>query len=134
MKSKKKKLSTVKKKLWALVSQYVRRSNSNLDGFCYCVTCGKAFHWKKLDAGHCIGGHKNYNFFDERNIHPQCTYCNRFMHGNLVPYFEFMMETYGKTIIDELREYREVIFTVDYLEEMIEVYKRKLKEIPYGDD
>ena len=130
----KKKLSSVKKRLWKLVSQYVRRSNANLDGFCYCVTCGKHDNWKRMDAGHFIGGHKNYNFYDTRNIHPQCTYCNRFMHGNLVPYYEYMMENYGKAVIDELKTYKEKIFTVDELEGMIASYKLKLKEIPYGDD
>jgi len=133
-KSKKKKLSTVKKKLWKLVSEYVRRSNSNLDGNCYCVTCGKADSWKRMDAGHFIGGHKNYNYYDLRNIHPQCTYCNRFMHGNLVPYYEFMERTYGKAVIEELKTYKEKIFSVEELEMMIDVFKQKLKEIPYGDD
>lgn len=124
-----KKLSTVKKKLWKLVSEYVRRSNANLDGFCDCVSCGKVYHWKQMDAGHFVGGHKNYNFFDLRNINPQCTYCNRYMHGNLIPYYEFMLEKYGKEVIDELKTYRTVTYTIPQLEEMICEYQNKLREL-----
>ena len=124
-----KKLSTVKKKLWKLVSEFVRRSNANIDGFVECVTCGKIVEWKNADAGHFVGGHKNYNFFDLRNIHPQCTYCNRYMHGNLIPYYEFMLEKYGKKVIDDLRAYKERIFTIPELEEQIHVYQEKLREL-----
>lgn len=123
------KLSTAKKKLWKLVSEYVRRSNANLDGFCECVTCGKPVHWKECDAGHFIGGHKNYNFFDLRNIAPQCVYCNRYMHGNLVNYYEYMLQKYGKEVINDLKTYKERIFKVYELEEMIGEYQEKLRNL-----
>jgi hypothetical protein len=123
------KLSATKKRLWKLVSEYVRRNSANLDGYCECVTCGKVYPWKKMDAGHFIGGHRSYNFFDLRNIHPQCTFCNRYMHGNLLPYNDFMIATYGKEVVDELRKYKEKIFTVKELEHLIGQFKDKLSEL-----
>ena len=82
-----------------------------------------------MDAGHFAGGHKNHNYFDLRNIHPQCTFCNRYMHGNLIPYYQFMEKNYGKQVIDELVYYKEKIFTIQELEEMINEYKKKLSEL-----
>lgn len=40
--------------------------------------------------------------YDERNIHPQCTYCNRMLHGNLARYSMALEEEYGHGIIQEL--------------------------------
>jgi len=122
------KLSTAKKKLWKLVSEYIRRKDATVDGLVECCTCGKFAHWKEMDAGHFVGGHLSYNYFDERNIHCQCTGCNRFRHGALLEYNDFMLKKYGKKVVNDLRQYKVKQWKVWELEELMEEYKKKLSE------
>lgn len=77
------KIKTLKKKLWDLVSIYVRRSTGDM---ATCYTCGKVKHWQEIDAGHAIGGRGNMVLFDLEIIRPQCKYCNGPQKGM---YYEF---------------------------------------------
>lgn len=52
-KTKKPSVAKLKKKLWTLFSEYIRRLYSH-DDICECVTCGVKKHWKELQAGHFI--------------------------------------------------------------------------------
>ena len=70
---KKKKLSTVKKRVWTLISRYIRLKNADHNGYVSCVTCGSTKHYKELQAGHFIPqAQGNAVKFDLRNIAPQC--------------------------------------------------------------
>lgn len=42
--------------------------------------------------------------FNERNIHPQCVKCNKWLHGNLDNYTVHLIQKYGPEIIQELEE------------------------------
>ena len=44
--------SKIVKKLDAVFSQYIRLSNTDKHGYCTCVTCGKKYFWKQIQAGH----------------------------------------------------------------------------------
>src|SRR6185295_6730992 len=88
-------LQRLHKKAWALFSEYVRRSSKGI-----CFSCGARKHWKELDAGHYIHGRLDY---DELNIHAQCTYCNRYLHGNLGKYAERLLARHGEAALQELR-------------------------------
>src|SRR6185436_385864 len=46
----------LKKKLWTLVSLFVRQSAADHRGMAACYTCGAVDEWKYMDAGHAIGG------------------------------------------------------------------------------
>ena len=77
-------------------------------GFCVCVTCGVALPWKghgstwgTLHAGHFLPTRRLSILFDERNIHPQCSGCNK-ASGNPAAYFQFMLAEYGQEVIDDL--------------------------------
>lgn len=101
---KKQKISTLKKKLWKLVSEYIRRKHADDNGNAVCVTCGTVKHWKELDCGHFIPKSKGMSiYFEEDNLAPQCTYCNRFQHGNLIEYTRYMIAVHGLEKVDELR-------------------------------
>ena len=84
MKKKKKKLKTLKSlkaKAWKLFSEWVRRKdiigNRPYEECALCVSCGKLDEWKKLQAGHFIPkSHGLVYYFHEKNVHPQCDYCN----------------------------------------------------------
>jgi len=85
-----------------------------------------------MDAGHYIpktGGLSIY--FDEKNVHCQCTYCNRFMHGNLAPYAIALRQRYGETILEELAWKKQQItkYTTQDYQYLIQVYKEKLKTL-----
>lgn len=89
-------LSIKRKKVWKLMSEYVRRSENGV-----CFTCGIKKDWREMDAGHFI--HKDCLDYDFVNIHCQCSRCNRFMHGNLGEYAIRLINKYGKKRIEKLR-------------------------------
>ena len=77
-------------------------------GFCVCVTCGLCLPWKgkgsvwgTMHAGHFLPTRRLSILFDERNVHPQCSGCNK-ASGNPAAYFQFMLAEYGQDVIDDL--------------------------------
>jgi len=125
-------ISKLKKACWKLCSEYNRRKDCNLDGYVECCTCPKVAHWKKLQAGHFIPGRCNSILFDDRGIHAQCYGCNIVQHGNWVSYETFMIERYGKKVVEEIKQNKYNIkkFTPQELQEMIKDYKYKISLLP----
>lgn len=127
------KISTVKRRLWTLVSRYIRQKYADPHtGMCSCVTCGVTKHWKEMQAGHFIPKKKgNSIYFVEENIHPQCYQCNINLGGYGAMYNKFMLETYGQEKIDELLELAQttVKFSVHDLLEMERDYMELLDNL-----
>lgn len=128
---KEKKLSYYSKRAWKAFSEYIRRRDSNANGYAKCCTCELVDEWKYLQAGHFVPGRNNSIIFDERNCHAQCVGCNYFgknsrSSGN---YFEFMKKNYGLEVIDELniQSNREVIYKKYDYQEIEEKYKQKIE-------
>lgn len=128
---KQKTISSLKKKLWTIFSEWVRRNEANYQGYCKCVTCGILRPWKEMQAGHFIAGRTNSILFDERGVHPQCARCNIFLYGNTIYYYEYMERNYGKKVIDELKKKKNTIksFTRQELEQMIKEYREKINHL-----
>jgi len=109
---KKPKITTEKKKAWAVFSRYIRRRGAwEQDGVWVnqCVTCkairgitGKGC----LQAGHFIPGRGNAVLYDERCVHPQCYVCNVRESGRWVEYDEFMRDRYGEELVAEIKGLR----------------------------
>jgi 5-methylcytosine-specific restriction endonuclease McrA len=118
-------ITQLKKKLWDKVSLYVRTKDRDWKDEVSCVTCGKVYHYKKMQAGHFIPGRKGKTLFDTRGIHPQCYRCNINLKGNWARYYEFMKVTYGQKLIDELiKQDKEVFhYTTEWLKEEIKKYE-----------
>jgi len=115
--------STKKKKLWNLVSRYIRLKYSDDNGYCSCVTCGQTKHYKQMQAGHFIPKKKgNAIYFIEENIHPQCYQCNINLGGYGAMYTRFMLETYGQEKIDELLDLAGTTVKLD-LDQLTEEYQ-----------
>ena len=94
-------------KAWDVFSKFIRKREANEDGIVSCFTCGTRGHWKDMDAGHYIPKSISLALrFHERNVHVQCTSCNRFRHGNLTQYALALKKRYGEEILEELDEYR----------------------------
>lgn len=134
MAKKPKTLTNLKKDAWNLCSKYIRQSSADWRGYATCVTCGVTKQWKELQAGHFVGGRNNALLFDERGIHCQCYGCNVCKSGNIVEYFRFMQQKYGKKadkVIDELRRLSKTqkTFTRQELEDLIQEYKNKINDL-----
>jgi len=137
-KAKKPGIKKLKKKLWKIVSEYIRlRDALETTGtreYLRCCTCGKvypAFGKGCAQAGHFVPGRSNAVLFDERCIHGQCYNCNINLKGAHIPYRKFMIKKYGLAITEEIEDnyYKTVKYTTSDLEDMIEEYKMKLKEL-----
>jgi purine nucleoside permease len=125
-------LKALRKKAWELQSRYIRQAAADDHGIVLCYTCGSPHYWKDMELGHYI--HKDCLDYDLVNLHPQCNYCNRRMHGNGALYAERLIAEYGEQTIAELRVRSEQIkkFTIFELEELITKYKTLLTELLEG--
>lgn len=99
-------LSALKKDTWEIFSRYIRtRGCLNSTGTLWqgkCITCGRTYEFKKLQAGHFIDGRTNSILFDEDGCHPQCHGCNMFKSGAKLEYREWMLKNMGIETIERL--------------------------------
>lgn len=124
-------LPKLKKRLWKLFSEYIRRKNADDFGVVRCITCRVYLHWKEIHAGHYEKRTYLALCFDERNVHPQCPRCNLWLNGNQSEYALALRRKYGETILEDLsavKNSRDKFSRMEY-EEMISDYKKKLKEL-----
>jgi hypothetical protein len=67
-----------------------------------CISCGKL---SRLEAGHYIPISKSQKLrYDLRNIHGQCSYCNRFLYGNYKQYRIGLINRYGIEFVESLEK------------------------------
>ena len=101
-----KNLTRAKQRAWTVISQYIRQKYAK-NGIVQCITCGSTARWQEMHAGHYQHGltyceHEDGFCVLEENIHPQCPGCNTYRGGMLDKYTIYMIDTYGREIIDEL--------------------------------
>jgi hypothetical protein len=82
------------RKAWAVFSEYIRRRDKGV-----CCTCGSINNWKDTNAGHYKHGVLD---FDEMNINCQCVGCNKWNHGRLDRYGDFLRGKYGEETYKDL--------------------------------
>ncbi len=110
---------TLKRKLWAVFTKWVKTRDNNI-----CFTCGKKVEGYASQGGHFIPksvcGLALY--FHPDNVHCQCSYCNLQLEGNRLEYAKRL----GQEKVDELYKIKNTVITKwsvwDYLRE-IEKYK-----------
>lgn len=129
---KKLKLSSLKKKAWAVFSRYIRiRDAIELTGKPFkakCCTCGTLLPIKELQAGHFLSSRCNSILFEEQGVHAQCVACNIYKHGNVEEYYPFMLKKYGEEVISILKGLKKTTKSfnrTDY-EEMIDKWQNKI--------
>jgi len=125
-------LSSLKKKLWKLFSEYVRRKDADEGGTERCFTCGRLYHWRgELQCGHAIGGRHNAVLFDPDICRPQCRSCNIFLRGNYQVFITRLIKENGLEWWEKkLEDSKKVVkYTRSDLEELIELYKAKLEKL-----
>ena len=126
-------LTQLKNKLWPIFSLWIRMRDclktTGCASFGLCITCGKRYHIKLLQAGHFIPGRHNANLYSEKGTNAQCYNCNINLKGNTLVYRRKIIEMYGFGADEELEKEDKQIkqFTEQELLEMIEYYKAKIK-------
>lgn len=85
----------MQKKLDKAWSVFIRLSNANEDGVCFCITCGKAHHWKAIDCGHFVDRDHLPTRWHKVNCKPQCIECNRFKTGKRYQFGMALNKAYG---------------------------------------
>jgi hypothetical protein len=122
----------LKTKFWTIFSEYIRRRDADFNGYVACCSCGKVKHWKQMDAGHYIAKNEGLAiYFEEKNVHSQCRWCNYNMHARAQQYALFLIRRYGPQILEELdwkSKQRIQIHDNEYLK-FIELYKEKIKKL-----
>lgn len=128
-------ISSMKKKIWPLFSQYIRvrdcLKTTGCAAFGLCITCGKRYHIKLLQAGHFILGRHNSNLFSFEGTHAQCYNCNINLRGNTLEYRRQIIKLYGEGADVELeKEARQIKkFTIPELEELWSYLRELIKEL-----
>ena len=126
--------SQLVKNLDSVFSQYIRlRDARELNGEwqAMCVTSGEWKHWKNQQAGHFFTRGRYATRWDETNVHVQSYRDNVLLKGNYIVYTRWMIDKYGREYVDELerKSLTQAKFSRADLEEKIEEYKRKVKEL-----
>lgn len=125
-------LSKAKEKAWKQFSKYIRLKYCTDGEYVECYTCGKFYHWKKIQAGHALAGRGNAVLFQEDIVRPQCVGCNVFQHGRLDEFVLKLSKEIGVERINYLRDLKHsgvIQFkTQDYLD-LAEEYKNKIKNL-----
>jgi len=126
-----KRIKLLNDKCWEAMSLFTRLKHANARGFANCVTCGKPTHYTKGNAGHFIHNHLDY---DEINVNEQCRRCNKWLHGNLINYYNYLLLKYGKEKLDNLiqRGKAKQEYTEEELQKILIELTKKLESVKNG--
>ena len=119
-------------KLDKIFSEYIRLRDANPQGVCFCVTCGRVFHWQSGDAGHYVQRDRLATRYDEKNVHAQCKYCNRFRSGEQSIHGMEIDKKYGEgtaaklITISKMKGCKLDLYWIDI---KLRYYKKKVKEL-----
>ncbi len=111
-KPRKRKVSTLKKKLWPIFAKYIRARDR-----WKCISCGK--YEKPGNAGHYIakGACGAEYYFSELNVNMQCVNCNLTLEGNRHEYRKALVIKYGEdAVVDIEMNYHKPCPDFPYLE------------------
>jgi len=122
--------SLKKSQAWKWFAKYIKERDKWT-----CITCGRVARGQGMDAGHFIQafGHQA-TFFDETNVHAQCSHCNCAEGGNLLVYRRKIIELYGEGYDKELERLGREIkqYTKKERDEISKVYKKKYEDLING--
>jgi hypothetical protein len=128
MAKKTKTLGKLKKELQVVFNAYIRMRDEGEP----CISCGS---FSKLQAGHfhSVGSYDGLRF-NELNVHGECARCNCWDESHLITYRRNLEAKIGRSkyllLCMQADEYKKngYKFTRYELQELIELYKQKLKD------
>lgn len=126
--AKKKKVHTVawhKKELWRWFTKFIK----NRDGW-QCFTCDKFATGWGMSGGHFITAATcpPSLYFDEDNVHAQCSYCNLNNEGNHYIYGLRLGKRRANRLINMRQKFRGEVWTIEEYLIKIAHYKKLVKE------
>lgn len=116
--------SDLKAKAQKVVNEYVRLRDSKLP----CISCGHV-EGRQFHAGHFrpMGNNQHLRYYT-LNIWKQCSICNNYKSGNLVPYRKNLIAKLGLEKVEEIEANQEIKkYSIEYLERLIVVFRKKIK-------
>jgi len=127
-----KKLSTLKSDAQKIVNKYIRLRDAKLTTgdtiFCKCISCGALKNSDEIEAGHfrAVSLSSKLRYLEE-NINAQCTYCNKYQHGNLAYYTIEIDKKWGEGTAEKLLNDHETKQWKRWeLEELIKEFQKKI--------
>ena len=95
-----------------------------------CISCGKPITGR-VNASHYFNANNHWNVrFNEFNVHSSCITCNQYLSGNLIEYRKGLINKIGEEQLTllELEANKTRKFTIEELKEIINIYKKKIKQ------
>ena len=111
-----------------LVNKYIRLRDSNKEK---CISCDYKFEQetRQIHASHFrpVGANQQLRY-NTLNIWASCSICNNHKSGNLVPYRKALIKKFGIKWVEKLESNQETKkYTVEYLQRLIKVFRKKIK-------
>ena len=127
LKEKTKTLSDYLKELQVVFNRYIRLRDANLP----CICCNKPYDGNFHASHYFSVGHFPHLRFNELNVHGGCVECNVHKHGNTAEYSISLPNRIGIEKYEELLSERKNNrkFNRNEVEELIIIYKQKIKEL-----
>lgn len=121
-------VTTLKKKLDAVFSLYIRQKYE-VDGLVECYTCGEKKPVSQMQNGHFWSRSHLSTRWDEENCRPQDAKCNIFKSGNYIVYTQKMLSELGAEKFAELERKKNMSFSPskEWLTKQIEFYTLNTK-------
>lgn len=116
--------SRLKEAAQKVVNQYVRLRDKGKP----CISCGHTGN-RQIHCGHFRpqGNVQQLRYYT-LNTFAQCSVCNNHLSGNLVPYREALVRKFGVEWVEALEaDHSTKKYTVEYLERLIKVFRKKIK-------
>lgn len=114
-------IDLAERRAWGWFSKYIRLrdciATTNTKVCFKCISCKKITPFEGNDAGHFITIANKATKFDERNVHAQCSQCNRFKQGCWDQMYTAILAKHDQATIDDLLALRFALTkNVDYSE------------------
>ena len=113
--------------LWDVFAKYIKTLHAPK-----CYTCDKPI---RMGTGDCQAGHfipRNYSptKYEEDNVRPQCSRCNKFLSGRPVEFVRRLRDEIGDEAVEALKRKStdKWKWSRTYLITKIEYYREQLKE------
>ena len=120
------KKSGAKKTAWSWFSKFIRERDKNNP----CISCGKVR--SSYHCGHYIPKSRGEQFyFNEKNCHKQCVYCNLFLSGNLAKYRLGLIKKIGLKEVEEIEKLPPITDkrSAEFYKDLAKEYRLKLKNL-----